>query len=451
MEDRYIERNDEVEIDLQRLMLAVVQKCRQVFVTAVLCAVIALLGTVFLVKPQYQASVMFYVNNSALSAEGVTHGITSADIMASKSLVDSYLVILNTETTLTEVIGYADVDRTVREVQDMIEAAAVNGTELFQVAVTAEDVGEAERIAKAVAYVLPERISEIIEGTSAKVVDTVVSDSVPTCRTYVKNAVLGLLFGVLLSATVIVLRELFDSTIKCAEDITKTTGYPILAAIPHTDSAAASEAYKLLRTKLLHTAAKNGAGQVIGVTAVQGGEEASATASHLACALSQLDRRVVLVDCDLRGSAWEDREQAGLADYLSYRSEAEDLLHSSTLFGEEDQLTVISAGQAVPNPIELLSTPRVGQLITILRNTYDDVILALPPVGAYSDAMVIAKDTDGMLLTVRKDECDRRVLSEAVARLEYVDAEILGIVYHCGSESFGGTYDKKKSDMYCKT
>lgn len=438
MDDRTIKRNDEVEIDLQRLVFAVMQKPRQVFITAVLCAVIALLGTVCLVKPQYQASVMFYVNNSALSAEGVTHGITSADIMASKSLVDSYLVILNTETTLTQVIGYADVDRTVGDVQEMIEAAAVNGTEIFQVVVTAEDDEEAESIAKAIAYVLPNRISEIIEGTSAKLVDTVEAESEPIYPAYVKNTVLGLLFGILLSATVIVLRELFDSTIKCEEDITKTTRYPILAAVPYTDSAAVSEAYKLLRTKLLHSAVKDGDCRVIGVTAARGGKEASTTAIGLARALSQLDRKVVLVDCDLRCSPLEDSERAGLADYLSYRSEAEDLLHTCTLFGTEDQFTVISAGETVSNPTELLSTPRMGQLITILRNTYDDVILALPPVGAYSDAMVIAKDTDGMLLTVRKDGCDRCALGEVVARLEYMDAEILGIVYHCGSEPFGG-------------
>lgn len=434
MDDRTIERNDEVEIDLQQLILAVVQRARRVLATAVLCAVIALLGTVILVKPQAQATVLFYVNNKDRLSENVPHSITSADIMASKSLVDSYIVILNTETTLTKVIGYADAERTVGELQEMIKAEAVNGTEIFRVVVAAEDAREAERIAEAIAHVLPNRIANIIEGTSAKVVDTVVTDAEPAVLDYCKNTVLGFLFGVLLSVAMIVLRELFDPTIKCEEDIAKTTQYPILAAVPHKDSFEAAEAYKLLRTKLMYAGVKNRGCQVVGVSAPLDGEGASTTAIGLARALAQLDRRVALVDCDLRRSALADTlhidEQAGLADYLACRCGAEDLLHSCALFGEESAFTVIPAGQDAPNSTERLSSPRMDALLTMLRNTHDDVILDLPPVGEVSDAMIVAKKTDGILLAVRREYCNRHALEDAIARLAYVDAEVLGIVYN---------------------
>ena len=459
MDDRTMERNDEVEIDLQRLIFAVVQRVRQVIAAGVLCAVIALLGSIILVKPQAQATVLFYVNNNDRSAERVTHSITSADIMASKNLVDSYIVILNTEATLTEVIEYAGAERTVGELQEMIEAEAVNGTEIFQVVIAAEESREAERIADAIAYVLPTRISEIIEGTSAKVVDMVVTDAKPAAFDYCKNTALGLLFGVLLSAALIVLRELFDSAIKCEEDIAKTTRYPVFVAVSQKDSFEAAEAYKLLRTKLLYTASKGRDCRVIGVTAPTDGEGATTTAIGLARALSLLDRRVVLVDCDLRRSALADTlhvdERGGLADYLSCRCGPEDLLHTCTMFGEESAFTVIPAGQTMPNSPELLSSPRMEALLTILRNTYDDVILDLPPVGRVSDAMIVAKEADGMLLVVRRDYSNRHGLKEAIARLESVDADILGIVLNGVSEKQKHTKSKartsaeQKKDFCC--
>lgn len=431
MEDRAIERNEEIEIDLHRLFQAVVQKLRLIIVAAAVCGVLAFVVSVCLLKPQYQSAVMFYVNNSSVSSESITSG----DIAASKSLVDSYLVILDTETTLTEVIECAAAEHTVSELRRMIEAAAVNETELFRVVVTAEDPREAKTIADAIAHVLPQRIGEIMERASAEVVDAAVTAAEPSAPNHLKNTLLGVLFGLALSTALIGLWALFDPAIKSGDDIAKVTDYPILAAVPYMDGQndlAASEAYKLLRTKLMHSAAKDGGSQVIGVSAGLRGEGASMTALRLAHAISRLDKAVVLVDCDFHGSTpCQTDGRAGLADYLTWQRDAENLLQPCTLFGKEQAFTMMAAGQTPPNPAELLGSARMETLLTILRNTYDYVILDLPAVGETADAMVVAKETDGILLTVRRDHCDRYALREAIDRLEFMDAKILGIVLNC--------------------
>ena len=114
--------NDEIEIDLSRLFGALLKRAWLIGIVAVLCAVLTLVGTVLFVAPKYDSSTMFYVNNSALSLEDMDFSISTGDISASKSLVKTYIVILNSRETLNDVIDYAGVNRTYSEVKRMIQA-----------------------------------------------------------------------------------------------------------------------------------------------------------------------------------------------------------------------------------------------------------------------------------------------------------------------------------------
>ncbi len=180
MNENTFQKNDEIEIDLGRVLRAVLDRAWVVAIVTVLCAAIAFAGTFFFITPQYEASAKFYVNNSSLSVGDASFSISSGDLSTSRNLVDSYIVILNTRETLNDVIDYAGVNRSYREVRDMITAAAVNETEIFEVAVTSPNPNEAEQIANAIAYILPKRIGTIIDGTSAKVVEAAVVPSSPS-------------------------------------------------------------------------------------------------------------------------------------------------------------------------------------------------------------------------------------------------------------------------------
>ena len=80
-------------------------------------------------------------------------------------------------------------------------------------------------------------------------------------------------------------------------------------------------------------------------------------------------------------------------------------------------------------------------MIELLRQRYDDIILDLPPVGEVGDALAVAKLTDGMLIVVRQNYCDRLALNSAIRQFEFVDAKILGIVFNATTEE-GGRYGK---------
>lgn len=210
MEDAKIRKSEEIEIDLSRLLRAVLNKAGLVAAVSAACALIVLLGSVFLVTPRYQSSVMFYINNSERTED---RDLSWDDISASRSLVQTCIVILDARSTLRDVIGQADAGRTCEQLRGMIDARAVDDTEILRVDVSAPDPQEAERIANAIACVLPERIAAIVEGASVKVVDTAVVASWPSSPGYLRNAVLGLLLGMVLTVVGIMLREVYN----CAE------------------------------------------------------------------------------------------------------------------------------------------------------------------------------------------------------------------------------------------
>lgn len=478
----------EMEIDLQRLFGAVWKRMWLVVLSAILGAVIAFMGTVFMVTPLYQSSALFYVNNSAFSVGDASVSISSGDLSVSRNLVNSYIVILKTRASLNDVIDYAGVNRSYEELRGMISAASVSNTEIFEVVVTSPDPQEAEKIANAIAYILPKRISSIIEGTSAKVVDSAVVPRSPSSPNYTNNTMTGILIGLVLSIGFIVLREIFDITIRTEEDIAQCCKHPVLAAVPDMAapskggyyygygnkkegqrsgaahgkqpvligkdiSFAAAEAYKLLRTKLQFSFADENDCHIIGVSSALTGEGKSLSAVNLAYTLSQLDKKVLLVDCDMRRPSINAKlpvqKMPGLSNYLSGQSHLDTLVQQCGIPEEEDAFDVVSAGRNPPNPIELLSSARMDRLLGRLRDNYDYIILDLPPVGEVSDAMAVAKHTDGILLVVRQNYCNRVVLGDAARQFAFIDTKILGIVYNCASES-GTGYGKGSYKKYYK-
>ena len=123
MKEKETKKDEVIEIDFKRLLDAVVRKAWLVGIVAVLCAVLTFLGTFLFVTPLYESSAIFYVNNNALSVGDASFSLSTGDISAAKSLVDSYIVILKTRTTLNDVIDYAGVDRSYGELKGMISAA----------------------------------------------------------------------------------------------------------------------------------------------------------------------------------------------------------------------------------------------------------------------------------------------------------------------------------------
>ena len=228
---------EEDTIDLLELAKALWKNILIIALVAVLVAFMAFGYTAFMVKPQYQATASLYVNNSSFSLGATSFSISSADLSASNSLVSVYIYILQSRTTMEDVIKEEDLSYTPEELSKMVSAKGVSSTGAFEVTVTSNNPAEAELIANTIAQILPDRISEIVDGSSVRIVDYAVIPSHRAGPSMVKNTAVGILAGGFLAAAVVILRFLLDDRskvmIKSADELREM--YPdiqVLAMIP---------------------------------------------------------------------------------------------------------------------------------------------------------------------------------------------------------------------------
>ena len=228
---------DQDTIDLLELARELWKNALIIALVAVLLGSAAFGYTVFMVKPEYQATASLYVNNSSFSLGNTSFSISSSDLTASNSLVSVYIYILNSRTTMEEVIKEADLTYTPEQLGKMISAQGVTSTGAFEVTVTSSNPSEVELIANTVAKILPDRIAEIVDGTSVRIVDYAIIPSRRSGPNIVKNTAMGILAGAVLCCAVIVLRFMLDGKskemIKSSDDL--HTMYPsvmVLAMIP---------------------------------------------------------------------------------------------------------------------------------------------------------------------------------------------------------------------------
>ena len=224
------------EVDIVTLLWALWDRVWLILLAALAAGIVCFVWARFFVTPTYEASVLMYVNNT----QDASKPISNSELSAAQSLVDTYVVILNSRTTTEQVRTVSGVSYSDRELQKMISAQAVNSTEVFRITVTSTDPQEAMDIANTVARVLPSRISDVVEGSSVRVVDYAQLPTAQAAPNVARCTVLGILLGIVVMCMLVVLRELFDNQIRSEDDLLEAyPQIPVLGVIPelmqHTD------------------------------------------------------------------------------------------------------------------------------------------------------------------------------------------------------------------------
>ena len=212
---------------------------------------------------------------------------------------------------------------------------------------------------------------------------------------------------------------------------------------------AGKEAYNLLRTNLKFAMRREGRNaRVIGVTSSVHGEGKSLTTVNMAYSLASGGSKVLVLECDLRlptlGAKLGLVGGSGLSNMLADIPVTDEILHTHVL---TRNLNVILAGDIPPNPSELLGSKAMGTIIDKMSGYYDFILLDLPPVGAVSDALVVSKLVDGVVIVVRQDVTNSADLMNTVRQLNQVDANIAGFVFNDASSKHRG-YGKAYGNYY---
>jgi capsular exopolysaccharide synthesis family protein len=291
--------------------------------------------------------------------------------------------------------------------------------------------------------------------------------AVPVSPTPNRDAAFGTVAGLLLGLLLAFMLEYFDYALRTPEDVEHATGQLPLATIafeigrrrkrravwgvgetpntlPLSGGAGAgiasatlfslsdprsplSEAFRTLRTNLAFSNLNKPARSVV-VTSVLPGEGKTTIASNLAIVLAQSGKKVILVDADLRRPSihhvFQVSKATGFTDVLLANEDLDHVLRESGT----PNLLLLTSGPLPSNPAELLSSEAMPELIAALLTKADMVIFDTPPMGAFTDAVVLSAQVEGSLMVARSGATRPNVVANGIAALQNVGARPLGVV-----------------------
>jgi capsular exopolysaccharide synthesis family protein len=392
----------------------------------------------------YQAKVQIFV--SAQAAPSNDAGLYLNNVFA-QNRIASYVQIVDAPDVINRVIADSRVDLTPSQLRSMIDASAQTGSAIIYLTVNDTSPSRAATIANSAgrAYIHYIEDRESPPGSTKSYVSLAVTQpahvpTTPIAPKPLRNLLLGMLVGLFAGVTLALFRETADNTIRTSEALADVCGAPVLGVVVNDDdtkqhviasqanmNSIRSENFRQLRTSLQFAGIDQSI-RVIAVTSCVAAEGKTSTAINVAASLTEVGKRVVLVDADLRHpsvAAKLDLPGVGLTNVLIKQSTLETALQYAG-----DGLSVLAAGTSPPNPAELLGTPQMHDLIETLKEKFDHVIIDNAPLLPVTDGAQVAAIADGTLLVVRYGSTTDGQVSRAVATLRGVDAQLLGAVFN---------------------
>jgi capsular exopolysaccharide synthesis family protein len=314
------------------------------------------------------------------------------------------------------------------------------------------------------------RIAEAVEMGQVAVVDSASFPEAPVQQRRRLKLALGLIFGLMLGGGAAVMREQMNTAISGKADLESGLELPVLAVVPRmalkpmrkkpwgraTPSAASAselasvadptsvqaEAFRTLRTNIIFSQWLHKVRTLV-VSSATPAEGKTTVAANLAAAYAQQGLRVLLVDVDLRRARLHEMfglpRVPGFTELVLGLHDLEKAVQESGVPG----LSVITSGTLPPNPGELVGSPEMLQVMGRLSKEFDIVIYDSPPLLAASDAAILGRAADGVLLVCRAGKTERAAAQAALSQLSRVGARVLGGVLNDADEQiakYGGYY-----------
>ena len=274
-------------------------------------------------------------------------------------------------------------------------------------------------------------LTQAITESNARIIDPASGSSVPVAPKSMMILLAAIVLGGTIPMIVLWLLNVTDTKVRTRKELDNILTIPFLGDIPRhgtrkgedTDAIvvhesgrdSVSEAFRIIRTNMEFMRVKSDNLQVVMFTSANPGAGKTFVSSNLAMSIAQTNKKVVLVDVDIRkgtlsGIFSNPSGRMGLTHYLSGRTDGlDDIIGASEEYGKLD---IIFSGPVPPNPAELLLSERFDRLITELRKRYDYIIVDNVPAGMVADASIVNRVADLTIFVVRSGVMDRRQLPE---------------------------------------
>jgi polysaccharide biosynthesis transport protein len=346
--------------------------------------------------------------------------------------------------------------------------------DLKQVAVQYAVLEEAVKVDRALYESVLKRLSETnisndLAVSNMRIVESAQKPLFSSSPETGKNLLLSLLMGLFLGIGLVFFLEYLDSSVNSPEQVWHTVGLSTFGVVPELNSlnrsllgwngpakpllkgltrlglqapakrssnevalrdnclSTIAESYRTIRTAFLFSQAERPP-QIILLTSPSPGEGKTQTTLNLAIALAQDNHRVLVVDADLRRGCCHRRlkmrNRIGLSNILTGNLGHDEAIQAASVSG----LFLLSGGIRMPNPSDLLSSHKMREILQTLRESFDFILIDSPPAVAVSDAAILSRVSDGVILVFHGQKTTTASARQVVERLDAIRAPILGVI-----------------------
>lgn len=402
----------------------------------------------------YQSETLLYVEPQ-INSNQVNYDV----ILSNQKMVKTYTELIKSRRILMKVKEKFSTDYDLEELKNMLQVVSVSDTEMITIRVVSESKTEAKALANTIAEVFIEEVKETMDITNIRVIDEAIVNDEPISPkitlNYIIGGGLGLCIGILLAFII----ESTNNKIVTHEDVKRYLGLKTLGVIPHnsideetksskkkkdkkyshlkgeeikiiTDpTSVISESVRMIRTNLNFLDLK-----VINVVSTLPSEGKTSLICDLAVSFAMLEKKVLIIDCDLRkpkvhkkfGLARKD----GVTDVILAHGEISlgKAIQRYEIKESRTRVDVLAAGSRVANPSELINKKSFASMLNELKKHYDLIFIDCSPISSMTDGVLVSKLADGTVYVIESERTDYPVIQSCMDELRGNNVTLLGAV-----------------------
>lgn len=393
-------------------------------------------------QPLYRSTTSSFVS--------LTQGSSVAELVQgttyTQNLVQSFTQLATMPAVLDPVIEELGLSTTARALSRSVTAATPLDTMFVEITAVSPDRRIAAATADAVAASLARQVTEITPGSAKDpivrltVVAPAVAATVPFTPNTKRTVALGGAGGLAVGIFGVLALSMLDTRVRRTADLPQRSDAVVLGLVPRDRDARKgrpalvaepdghiAESYRRVQTNLQFISAASRV-RSFAVSSSVAGEGRTTVAINVAAALAEKGSRVLLVDADLRSPSIAQHTgidpRDGLTTVLVGEADLRDVVRPWGPAG----LDIVVAGDLPPNPAQLIDSASMQSFLDEATSLYDAVVLDAPPLLPFTDAAVLARHTDGLVMVAGTSKVRRTQVATALSMLDTIDATCLGIV-----------------------
>lgn len=291
-------------------------------------------------------------------------------------------------------------------------------------------------------------LSENMKAGNIRIIDKAEVQKTPVKPQKRRAIILAMIVGLFGGTGLAFFSEYLDNTIKTPDDLKQYLNIPDLGPVPlfaaenkgnpkdrtsdlialHSPKSTASESYRGIRTNILFSTAES-VPQVILLSSTGPREGKTITTANIAITMAaQADSKILIMDCDMRRPEIHKlfglTNDRGMSNILVGIDNIGEIIQSTKI----PNIDLITSGPIPPNPSEILGSKRMENLINALRKKYNHILIDSPPVTAVTDALVLSKSADGVIMVIRTGDMARQIIKNGMGQFNNVGAHIIGAI-----------------------